>query len=559
MAASWLLMIALGGVDRVTPGWFYIPVLIAAYHFGRRAAAMAAVVATVVAGPLLPANVAHHVAQVTGDWVSRGVFFLLIGQIMAWSFLQLRRERDAGQAELSQREEAERSLRHLTAHDSLTGLANKSTLREALRVALRVAEGRPGSVALIKFDLDDFKSVNDRFSQQVGDDFLVQVAGRLVAATRGWDPIARLGSDEFVLLIEAADDAARTATAVAERVLAALSEPYLIAGTRLCVGASAGLAVAVSGLESVDELMRDADVAMYDAKDGNRGGCRIFEPAMHQALQSRLLLHTELRTAVESNQFVVHYQPVVGVKTGLITGTEALVRWNHPTRELLAPAFFLAAAEDNGAIVALGAWVLRHACQQTRTWQDRYEHHRLLGIAVNVSARQLGRPEFVAEVQDALTLARLDPACLTLEVTESLLFEDSATVVAGLEQLRAIGVRVAIDDFGTGYSSMARLRALPVDELKIDRSFVSEIASSTDPAPLVAATIAMAHGLGLKVVAEGVETDDQLTVLGHYGCDQVQGYLLARPGPSDQVDRALVHVGSILPGAFAAPEVPADR
>jgi diguanylate cyclase (GGDEF)-like protein len=549
LAASWLATLALGGAGMVAPHWFYLPVLLAAYHFGRRAAALTAATAMILAGPLMPADVSGHIPQTTGDWVSRGLFFLLIGQTMAWFFLQLRDERDASRAELSHRELAESRIRHLTAHDSLTGLANKSTLRDALGDALRTADGRPGSVALIKFDLDDFKSVNDRFGQQAGDDFLVQVAGRLLGATRGRDMVARLGGDEFVVLIEATDDAARTSTAVVERVFAAIGELFFIGGTNVGMGASAGLAIAASGLESADELMRHADVAMYVAKERGRGSCSTFEPAMHQALQSRLLLHAELRTALDSDEFVVHYQPVIALDTGRVIGTEALVRWNHPTRGLLAPAFFLSAAEDTGDIVRLGASVLRSACQQTRTWQDRYDHHRLLSIAVNVSARQLGRPEFVAEVKDALTRARLDPACLKLEVTESLLFEDSATVVAGLEQLRAVGVRVSIDDFGTGYSSMSRLRTLPVDELKIDRSFVSEIQSNNDPAPLVAATVAMAHGLGLSVVAEGVETLDQLAVLRHFGCDQVQGYLLGRPGPSDQAEKALVPDGSVVPAA----------
>jgi diguanylate cyclase (GGDEF)-like protein/PAS domain S-box-containing protein len=433
----------------------------------------------------------------------------------------------------------EAEMRHRAYHDALTGLPNRAMLLEALDEAA----GRSATVAVLVLDLDGFKRINDSLGHNVGDRLLIQVGRRLSSAVRGLeggrdpDIVARLGGDEFAVLVN--DVGQAQAEAVAERLIGDLGQPFRIDGRELVVSASIGLAMA-SWSAGGREAMRDADVAMYQAKRTGGGRCAVFDPAMRAAAVERLALEAELRAVIENGGLAVYYQPIVDPTTGVVEKLEALVRWPHPERGMIGPDLFIPLAEETGLIVPLGAWVLETACATAAGYPG-------VRMAVNLSARQLDEPDLVDTVTAVLARTGLDPARLVLEVTESMVMEQGPGGGEALRELHALGVGLAIDDFGTGYSSLSRLRALPATELKIDKSFIDEVDQAGDKAPVVAAVIALAHGLGRTVVAEGVETAGQLASLARLGCDLVQGFLLSRPLPTEEVRQLLA-----FPAPFSA-------
>jgi len=442
--------------------------------------------------------------------------------------------------DVTERRRLEAELTHQAYHDALTGLANRARFRQRVAVALERAHGSPDRVAVLFLDLDDFKRVNDSFGHAEGDRLLREVAERLLACTRGCDTVARLGGDEFAVLLTNVRDQAGIVTA-AERITRAMEAPVSLGGALVTVGVSIGIASA-SHASLPDALLRNADVAMYGAKTRGKGRYAVFEPSMHAAVLMRLQLEDDLRRALAQGDLRVHFQPIVRLATGEITGAEALVRWTHAERGIIDPGRFIPLAEETGLIVPLGAWVLRQACRQGREWFERHgtgPGGAPFTVSVNISARQLAEPQFVSEVRAVLAESRLQPASLVLEITESVLMRDTETMVERMRALKALGVRLAVDDFGTGYSSLSYLHRFPVDILKIDKSFVDAVGSgSTEPA-LARAIVALGESLGLMTVAEGIETDAQRAGLVALRCELGQGFLFARPAPADDVTRRL--------------------
>ena len=415
--------------------------------------------------------------------------------------------------------------------DSLTRLPNRTLFQDRLGHALARVQRRGASIAVLFVDLDGFKPVNDRLGHATGDQLLRAVAERLRGCVRPADTVARLGGDEFAVLVEDITGEAE-AVAVAERLLESLTVPFLLRNQEVTISASVGVALNAP-MATVEVMLRDADVAMYRAKESGRACYEVFDAGMHDTILARLELERDVRRAVDERQFVVHYQPLVALADGRLVGVEALVRWQHPTRGLLPPAEFLEVAEETGAIVPLGAWVLQEACRQARQWAEAYPEQRLT-MSVNLSPRQLSDPGIVATVAAALSETGLPAADLVLELTEGLLVSDGPAVVDRLFALKALGVRLAIDDFGTGYSSLSYLRRLPFDILKIDKLFVDGVAGGSEASAFAQAIIELAHSLRLETVAEGVEHDDQTQHLRRLGCELAQGYHFARPlSPED--------------------------
>ena len=436
----------------------------------------------------------------------------------------------------------EEQLTHQAFHDSLTGLANRVLFRERVERALlraartRVGDGPEEHVAVLFLDLDDFKSVNDSLGHAEGDRLLESVAARLLKATRGCDTVARLGGDEFAVLLDgmvSPDDAA----AVVQRITAAVRVPVALETRELTVTCSAGLAHARGG-DTADELLRNADVAMYRAKAAGKGRHAVFEPAMHAAVVARVQIEADLRRALVRGELSVVYQPLVELRGGRLTSLEALVRWHHPARGVVSPAHFIPIAEDTGLIVEIGRWVLRAACAQLVAWDAPLGPRVAPGVSVNVSGRQLDDPAFVGDVAEVLAETGLPAARLTLEITESVIMREPDVTLARLHALKALGVSLAIDDFGTGYSSLSYLQRFPVDALKIDKSFVDGVARGGSDAALARTIVALAEMLRIRSVAEGIERDDQRAQLAALGCELGQGYLFARPLTPDEVVRA---------------------
>jgi diguanylate cyclase (GGDEF)-like protein/PAS domain S-box-containing protein len=436
----------------------------------------------------------------------------------------------AAQDVTSQREAAE-ALSQLALHDPLTGLPNRSLFMDRLGQALRRLDRRDRVLAVLFVDLDRFKVINDRFGHATGDETLLAVGSRLREVLRPHDTVARLGGDEFVVLCEDLEDD-RAAIGVAERVLAALDRPVPCGGTDVVTSASIGISLTRRSDVTPDALLRDADMAMYRAKETGRHRIELFDNTARLRSQARIQTAEELRVAVESNQLRVVYQPIVHLGQATPAGVEALVRWQHPRRGLLTPAEFIQVAEDTGLVVPLGAWVLRQACKDLTEIIDRGSlggGRSELVMSVNLSARQLSSPGLVPMVQSTLEEFDLEPERLCFEITESVLMEDVDAAIAVLSDLRALGVRLAIDDFGTGYSSLGYLRRFPVDIVKLDRAFVAGLGSDSASDAITAAVINLGHALGLSVIAEGVENDEQLTVLRALRCDRAQGYLWSAP------------------------------
>jgi diguanylate cyclase (GGDEF)-like protein len=456
-------------------------------------------------------------------------------------------------AELSRLKE---ELRFQAYHDPLTGLANRTLFLERAEERLdRV--GHDGMPVLLFLDLDDFKIVNDTLGHAVGDRLLIDVADRLRDVLRPGDIAARLGGDEFAILLDDGPEL-QQAVSVADRIIEALRAPFLMQGQEITVGASIGVAAARTGSEAAHELLRNADVAMYKAKGSGKNRVSVFEPTMHAAIVARHALSAELSRSLGRGELVVYFQPIVALRGLVVTGFEALVRWRHPTRGLINPAEFIPLAEETGVITALGRFVLEEACRQAARWAPHADRDRPLSIAVNLSAQQLQETDFVAELRAILAATHIEPEQLVLEMTETVMFHETATTLARLEAIRDLGVRVAIDDFGTGYSSLGYLRRFRVDILKLAREFVAP-ADHSDEWAFASAIVALGRTLGLTIVAEGIESTGQLDRLRALGCELGQGYLFGRPA-DDEATYAFLSGGGarrrlrVIEGAVVDPK-----
>jgi diguanylate cyclase (GGDEF)-like protein/PAS domain S-box-containing protein len=441
--------------------------------------------------------------------------------------------------DVTDRKILQEELAHQAFHDSLTGLSNRAVFRDRIDHALARGSRHDRRLAVFLLDLDGFKTVNDSLGHDAGDELLISVAKRLEFQGRSSDTVARIGGDEFGILLE--DDADEVgARALADRALAAFAVPFDVQGREVFIRASIGIALSVPDDSETDELIRNADTAMYAAKAAGKGRYEFFRPFMHTRALERFEVQADLERALVRGEFVVHYQPIVDFETGDALGVEALVRWNHPTRGLLGPLEFIHVAEETGAIVPLGAWVLGEACRQTAAWREGHTGAANLWVSVNLSTRQLLEVDLITQVRDVLEASGLDPSALTLELTEGSLMQDVDETVVKLRALKELGVRLAIDDFGTGSSSLGYLQRFPIDTLKIDKSFVDGIAAddSEDPA-LVRAIIQMATTLSLDTIAEGIEGAEQLAELRSAGCNSGQGYLFARPLQADALESFL--------------------
>lgn len=430
------------------------------------------------------------------------------------------------QVQLLQREE---KLKHDAFHDTLTDLPNRAWLMNRLQYAIELAsEERDYLYAVLFLDLDRFKVVNDSLGHLVGDKLLQGVVRRLQVPLRQTHKIARFGGDEFVILLEQIQDVDE-ATAVAESIQEQFRQPFKLNDYEVFTGASIGITFSTMGYQRPEEVLRDADVAMYHAKQAGRGRYEVFNPGMQTLAMARLELENDLRRAISHREFCLHYQPIVSLSTGQLTGFEALLRWNHPTRGLVPPNEFIPVAEETGSINALGWWIFYEACRQMHVWHDRFSSAIPLTINVNVCAVQLMQMDFVDRIQEILRETALPGAYVKLEITESCFLQTVASEVEMLQQLKRIGIKVCIDDFGTGYSSLSRLHKFPIDTLKIDRSFVSRIGPNPGDSEIVKTIVTLAHTLGMELVAEGIETSLQLKKLQDLGAEFGQGYLFSKP------------------------------
>jgi diguanylate cyclase (GGDEF)-like protein/PAS domain S-box-containing protein len=440
--------------------------------------------------------------------------------------------------DVSDRKRMETELERLALYDPLTGLPNRALFADRLSHVL-TRRGRRSAAAVYFLDVDRFKRINDSLGHAAGDEVLCEVAGRLQSVLRPEDTVARFGGDEFTILCEGVGGVLE-AVAIADRLQRPLRQPVRAGGAELRLSASIGVALAEPGDVGIDgeRLIDDADAAMYRAKE--RGGARteLFDTAMRDAAVESLAIEQELQRAIEEGELRLFFQPCVELASGEVSGAEALVRWQHPERGLLAPDDFLQVAEESGLIVPIGAWAVQEACRLLADWR-RLPGAPGLRLSLNLGARELTHPDAVTTVLDAVRRAGLDPAALTIEVTESTAMAERDTGYRALRDLSSVGVRVAIDDFGTGYSSLDQLRRMPVDIVKVDRSFVHGMASDSTDRELVAAVVGMGRALNLSVVAEGIETEEQATTLRELGCDFGQGFLFARPLPPEELDRLL--------------------
>ena len=435
--------------------------------------------------------------------------------------------------DVTERNALQEQLRHQAFHDTLTGLPNRALVHDRAEQMLARARRQHSPVAVLYLDIDGLKDVNDTFGHAAGDALLKEVAARLASVVRDGDTVGRMSGDEFLVLLDSEPNT--SPVLVAERILDLLHQPIDLNGTGVRpVSITASVGIAVGQRASADELIRDADIALYRAKESGRDRYTLFEASMHETISDRVTLELDLHEALDEQQFFLLYQPTFDLQRQTMTGVEALIRWRHPSRGVLAPDLFIPIAEQNDTIVPIGRWVLDQACRQAADW---HEHGHPLGMAVNVSARQLGRNAFVDEVRDALERSRLDPKALTLEITETTLMHNMNAAAERLTALKKLGVRIAIDDFGTGYSSLAYLRQFPVDALKIDRSFISTIADTKRSKSLIHTLVQLGKTLGLETLGEGIEDTTQLKTLQREQCDLGQGFLFARPLPVEAIEQ----------------------
>ncbi len=446
----------------------------------------------------------------------------------------------------------ERILR-MAYYDRLTNLPNRTLFRDRLKQWLAHAERYKVNLAVLFLDLDNFKRINDTLDHYVGDLLLKAVSERFASYLRTSDTvarqgmnslfntIARLGGDEFIVLlteIESMQDVAK----VSKRILNILSQPFRLDGYEVFVTASIGIAVYPNDGEDMNTLLKNADTAMYQAKERGKNNFQFYKHTMNADAGEKLTFESNLRKALEKQEFLVYYQPRMDIQTGKIIGTEALVRWKHPERGLVNPSEFIPLAEETGIIIPMGEWILKTACEQSKSWQGLSSLHTNIVVSVNLSGQQFRQESLIKVVEKILNDSSLNPECLELEITESVIMKNAQTTVTMLHKLKNMGVKLSMDDFGTGYSSFSYLKQFPLDIIKIDRSFIKNITEDKNEAAIVKAIIVMAHTLQLKVIAEGVETEQQMEFLREQGCDEIQGYLLSIPLPPEEASKFLVKV-----------------
>lgn len=460
--------------------------------------------------------------------------------------------------DITERKRAEEMLAHNAFHDGLTNLPNRALFLDRLQQALTLSKRHPNyKFAVLLIDVDEFKIINDSLGHAAGDDLLIQIGQRLKESVRRADTVsrprtsdvpdrpanddtlARLGGDEFTILLDDIRDPIE-AVRVAERVQAELAIPFVVNQQEIVISASIGIAASSSPHTHAEDLLRDADIAMYRAKRAGKGCCEVSDTAMHENAVKRLQLETDLRKALEQGEFRVHYQPIVSLQTGKITGFEALTRWQRP-EGILPPIEFIAVAEETGLIIPMNRQLLREACQHLRSWQSEFPSDPPLTMSVNMTSREFAQPDLAGEIHKSLEQTGIDPGCLQLEIIETIAMGDAEKSGHVLAQLKALGVRLSIDDFGTGYSSLSRLRRIPVDTLKIDRAFISNMDSDKENREIVRAIIVLAHNLGLKVVAEGTETEEHINLLKQLNCEMAQGYFFSRPADDQAMLKLLTN------------------
>jgi diguanylate cyclase (GGDEF)-like protein/PAS domain S-box-containing protein len=459
--------------------------------------------------------------------------------------------------DVTERMALEEQLEYQALHDDLTELPNRALLLDRLDQCVARSHRYHESIAVLFLDLDNFKLVNDSLGHAAGDDVLVLVAQRLRHAIREGDTVARFGGDEFVIVL-GHPIAIEDAIDVANRISTAIAEPLQVEGRELLVAASIGIAFATGTQADRDDLLRHADIALYRAKSKGRNTYDVFDQTMHDAVLHRIRVEADLRRAIERDEFVLHYQPTVSLVDGAVVGVEALVRWQHPERGVVSPAEFIPIAEETGLILPLGAWILLAACRQGALWLAQAGDGARFSLGVNLSSRQFAQSGLVEQIADVLAETGFPAEYLALEITESDAMGDAEATIHRLRELKALGIQLAVDDFGTGYSSLAYLKRFPVDVLKIDRSFVHGLGSDDADTAIVAAMIGMARALGLRVVAEGVETAEQLTRLHELGCDAAQGFLFARPMSADALATTIDSAGwpKVCPAGICTPVEP---
>ena len=458
--------------------------------------------------------------------------------------------------DITERKRAEEMLAHNAFHDGLTNLPNRALFLDRLQQALTLSKRHPNyKFAVLLIDVDEFKIINDSLGHAAGDDLLIQIGQRLKESVRRADTVsrprtsdvpdrpanddtlARLGGDEFTILLDDIRDPIE-AVRVAERVQAELAIPFVVNQQEIVISASIGIAASTSPHTHAEDLLRDADIAMYRAKRAGKACCEVSDTAMHENAVKRLQLETDLRKALDQGEFRVYYQPIVSLQTGKITGFEALTRWQRP-EGILPPIAFILVAEETGLIIPMNRQLLREACQQLRSWQSEFPSDPPLTMSVNMTSREFAQPDLASEIRKSLEQTAVDPSCLQLEIIETIAMGDAEKSGHVLAQLKALGVRLSIDDFGTGYSSLSRLRRIPVDTLKIDRAFISNMDTDPENREIVRAIIVLAHNLGLKVVAEGTETEEHINLLKQLNCEMAQGYFFSRPADDQTMFKLL--------------------
>jgi diguanylate cyclase (GGDEF)-like protein len=451
--------------------------------------------------------------------------------------------------DITSRREAEAQIAHMAHHDALTNLPNRVLLRERLEEALAQVK-RGGQIAVLYLDLDHFKSINDTLGHGVGDELLKQVALRLERSLGADDTIARLGGDEFAIVQTGIGSPSDVAN-LASRIREALTRPYDLEGHQVPADVSIGISIAPDDTSDPDQLLKNADMALYRSKADGRGTFRFFEPQMDERVKARRTLELDLRNAIVSGEFELYYQPLLNLEHHQISGCETLLRWHHPTRGMVSPGEFIPVAEETGLINQIGEWVLRQACLEAASWPNE------IAVAVNLSPVQFKNQNLAQLVVSALAHSGLPAQRLELEITEAVLLQNSDATLATLHRLRELGVRIAMDDFGTGYSSLSYLRSFPFDKIKIDRSFINDIADKDESGAIVQAVTSLASRLNMTTTAEGVETHAQLQIVESLGCTEMQGYLYSRPVPAAQLAKLLPTTAK--PAARAADEAAASR